>query len=101
MTKQAIRASPARSAHSAAPNITEAKLKLWYVWIIVSNARTRSRPDNGVAMERFRQRCQNEHRARAGKYRVSIGQNVLLVPPLVEPTLHAYSMQPAYRYTGS
>jgi hypothetical protein len=47
-------------------------------------------------MERFRQRCQNKHRARAGKCRVSIGQNVLLVPPLVESTLHAYSMQPAY-----
>jgi hypothetical protein len=47
-------------------------------------------------MERFRQRCQNEHRARAGKCRVSIGRNVLLVPPLVESTLHAYSMQPAY-----
>jgi hypothetical protein len=47
-------------------------------------------------MERFRQRCQNKHRARAGKCRVSIGHNVLLVPPLVESTLHAYSMQPAY-----
>jgi hypothetical protein len=41
-------------------------------------------------MERFRQRYQNEHRARAGKCRVSIGRNVLLVPPLVD------SMQPAY-----
>jgi hypothetical protein len=47
-------------------------------------------------MEIFRQRCQNKHRARAGKCRVSIGQNVLLVPPLVESTLHAYSTQPAY-----
>jgi hypothetical protein len=47
-------------------------------------------------MERFCQRCQKEHRARAGECRVSIGRNVLLVPPLVESTLHAYSMQPAY-----
>jgi hypothetical protein len=50
-------------------------------------------------MERFRQPCQNEHRARAGKCRVSIGRNVLLVRPLVESTLHAYSMQPAYTVT--
>jgi hypothetical protein len=51
---------------------------------------------DGVAMEIFRQRCQNEHQAQAGKCRVSIGRNVLLVPPLVESTLYAYSMQPAY-----
>jgi hypothetical protein len=32
-----------------------------------------------------------------------IGRNVLLLPPLVESTLHAYSMQPAYTFhpTGS
>jgi hypothetical protein len=47
-------------------------------------------------MDRFRQRCQNEHQARAGKCPISIGRNVFLVPPLVESTVHAYSMQPAY-----
>jgi hypothetical protein len=51
-------------------------------------------------MERFRQRCQNDHQARAGKCCVLIGRNLLLVPPLVESTLHAYSTQPAYTAKG-